>query len=124
MTERDGSTARRVQARRLASRSERSRTTAISRLFVACLLTIIVVACGGAEEREAKYLSRGKALYEQGDLVKARLEFQNALQINPKGAEGLYYLGLINEAQGEWQQAFANFGKAATEKPDHAQAQF
>ena len=46
-----------------------------------------LAACGGAEDRKAKYFERGKELFEQGNYVKSELEFKNVLQIDPKQAE-------------------------------------
>jgi hypothetical protein len=56
--------------------------------LVAVLAVAVVIGCGGGEERAAKYLDRGKALFEEGDYVKARLEFQNAVQIKPTSVRG------------------------------------
>ena len=92
----------------------------IKLLLVAVVL--LVVACGGKEEREAKYLERGKALFEQGDFVNAGLEFRNAAQINPKGVEAPYYLALIAEKEGNWRQAFVLLKRVTEQKPDHAAA--
>jgi len=92
-------------------------------LVLTTLLPLALAACDGAEEREAKYLGRGKNLYTAGDYVKARLEFRNALQINPKGVEGRYYLGLIDEAQGDLRNAFVNFTKAEQQDPNMTDAQ-
>lgn len=72
------------------------------RVIAVCLMLAVLAACGGAKEREAKYMERGRALFEQGDLVKARLEFRNVLQVNPDAVDAQYYLGLIAEQEGEW----------------------
>lgn len=90
--------------------------------FLITAIVFLAAACGGQEEREAKYLERGQELFEQGDFVKAQLEFRNALQINPKGVKAQYALGLIDERQGNWQDAFARFSKVVEEDPKHAEA--
>ena len=92
------------------------------RMTAILCVTVILVTCGGAEEREKKYIDRGKALFEQGDFVKAGLEFKNALQINPKGIDALYYLGLIEEKQGEFQPAFSHFRMVVDRDPEHTDA--
>lgn len=91
--------------------------------IVVALLVVLLAACGGKEERESKYLERGKALFDKGDFVKAQLEFRNALQINPKGIDAQYHLGLIAEREANWQEAFGRFSRVVEENPDHAQAQ-
>ncbi|MFD2265575.1 tetratricopeptide repeat protein [Lacibacterium aquatile] len=92
-------------------------------LVLTALTPLVLAACDGAEERESKYLGRGKDLFTTGDYVKARLEFRNALQINPKGVEGRYYLGLIDEAQGDLRNAFVNFTKVEQQDPTMTPAQ-
>jgi len=52
------------------------------------LVATLMAACGGPEEKKMKFFNKGKVLYEKGDYIKARLEFKNAIQINPKFAEG------------------------------------
>ena len=58
-------------------------------------LTLLLGGCDDPEDREAKYLKRGETYYEEGNLVKARLEFKNALQINPKNPIATYHFGSI-----------------------------
>ena len=76
------------------------------RSLLAMLLPLALLACDGAEEREAAYFNRGKALYEAGDYSKAALELKNARQINPLNVEALYYLALISEKQGSFRDAY------------------
>ena len=44
----------------------------------ALLAALIIISCSGPEEKKMKFYNKGKALYEQGEYVKARLEFRNA----------------------------------------------
>jgi tetratricopeptide (TPR) repeat protein len=92
-------------------------------LALAACFVLTLVACGGAEEREANYRQRGKALFEQGDYIKAALEFRNALQINPISVEAIFYLGRIAEAQGDLQSAMGAYGKVVEQDSKHVQAQ-
>ena len=93
------------------------------RIIVVAALVVGLIACDGPKEREKAYMARGKALYEEGNYVKARLEFRNALQINPKGFESRFYLAQIEQRTGNLRAAFAGFEKLVTEKPDHLAAQ-
>ena len=64
------------------------------RLGALIVLVIFIAGCGGPEERKKRYYEKGKALYEQGDYVNARLELKNAVQIDPKFTEAHYLLGM------------------------------
>ena len=87
------------------------------------LLAIAVVSCGGPEEKKMKFFNKGKALYEAGDFVKARLEFKNAIQIDPNFAEAYYMLGMVEFQEKNWRQAFGALSKAVELNPDHLDAE-
>ena len=86
------------------------------------LLATVLVACGGPEEKKAKFFKKGQALYEKGDYVKARLEFKNAMQIDPKFVEAYYMLGMVELKQRNLKPAFGSFSKAVKLSPDHLDA--
>ena len=94
-------------------------------ILLVCIafLSASMVSCGSQEEKKMKFLEKGKTLYEQGDYVKARLEFKNALQIDPKFADGYDWMGMIRQHDGSFKQAFGAFAKAAELDPDHLKAQ-
>ena len=83
---------------------------------------LTLAACDGAEEREAAYFERGKALFEEGKFTKASLEFKNARQINPLNMEALYYLGLIAEGSKDYRAALAAFRKVSEQNTKHVGA--
>jgi tetratricopeptide (TPR) repeat protein len=62
-------------------------------------------ACGGAQARKVKHLERGKTYLAAGNLEKARVEFQNALQIAPSDPEARYEVGIVDEKLGRIQEA-------------------
>lgn len=79
-----------------------------------CLSAFIVLfsalsGCGGADERKSAYMERGLVLAAEGNHEKAKLEFKNALQIDPKDADAHYQLGLTLEKLGEWRPAMSQF---------------
>ena len=92
------------------------------RIHLALVAVIVVMsllaACGGPEEKKAKFYSRAQELLEKGDLVKARLEVKNALQIDPKFAEAYSLLGQIEMKDGDLRAAFGAFSKAVELKPE------
>ena len=69
--------------------------TAATALVLA--LSLGLAACSSPEEKVASFAKKGQSYLEQSDLVKARLEFQNALQIAPNNVPSLYGMALIAE---------------------------
>jgi tetratricopeptide (TPR) repeat protein len=94
----------------------------IVRVILLCLAALIVVGCGGAEQRKAKYLERGKEYFAQESYDKALVELKNVLQIDPKDAEAYYLLGKVEEQKENWQQAFGNYSRAVELNPNHTNA--
>ena len=94
-------------------------------ILLVCIAFLLaaITACGSQEEKKMKFFEKGKTLYEQGDYVKAQLEFKNALQIDPKFADGYFWLGMIKQHEGNWKPAYGSFAKAAELDPDHLAAQ-
>jgi len=90
--------------------------------ILAALCVLSVSGCGGAEVRKAKHLEKGQAYLAAGNLDKARVEFQNALQIAPKDAEARLEMGVVDEKRGNPREA-AQFYQAVIEvSPDSAEA--
>jgi len=82
-------------------------------------LVVIVASCGGAEERKVKYLEKGKAYLEDNNLKKARIEFKNVLQIDPKYAEAYFYMGRLQEKNKELRSALGYYQKAIELDPKY-----
>ena len=81
------------------------------------MLSVVLGACGSEETKRARFFDKGKALFEAGDYVKARLEFKNALQIDPKFAEAYYMLGMTELKEGNVKQAYGLFVKTVELDP-------
>jgi len=91
----------------------------LAKILCAVFAVALLAACDGPEQREASHLDRGKAFFQEKNYSKARLEFRNVLQINPRSVDGRYALALVDEAEGNLKQAFAGFRQAVEQKPDH-----
>ena len=90
------------------------------------LLTLVIaglIACSSPAEQANKYYEKGLALMEQGDLVKARIELQNALQIRPELTDAWFALAQIAEQQGDWEKLFGLLNKVVDQNPQHLDAQ-
>ncbi|TVR99153.1 MAG: hypothetical protein EA406_04455 [Rhodospirillales bacterium] len=88
-------------------------------LLGAALGLAALAGCGGAEDREARYVDRGVAFFEAGDPVKAELEFRNALQINPRSLQARHYMARIAEDQGDLRRAFRTYLALSEDHPGH-----
>jgi len=90
-------------------------------LVLACALGL--AACSSPTDKANRFHDKGMELLEQGDLVKARIEFQNALQIKGDMTQAWYGLALIAEKQGDWQKLFGLLNKVVDHDPKHLEAQ-
>jgi len=94
--------------------------TRTSLLIVAAAL--LLTACGSPEKRAADYLVKAQEFYDAGDYVKARLEAQNAAQVEPKSAKARYLLAEVAEQQKEYQQMFGHLLVVVDEDPSNVEA--
>jgi tetratricopeptide (TPR) repeat protein len=79
-------------------------------LFVGLAVSLsMLAACSGTETRKARYLERGQSYLAEGNLDKARVEFSNALQIDPNDAQSRYFAGQVAEKLGKPRDAVGNY---------------
>lgn len=92
----------------------------VSKMLAICLL-VMLTAC--AEEDPQQFIQAGKSLYDKGDMESARVQFKNALQINPKLADAYYGLALLEEKKQDWKAMFGALQETVTLDPNHLDAQ-
>lgn len=92
-------------------------------LPVVAASALALAACSTPAEEATKYYRNGMALLERGELAKARLEFQNALQIVSTMSEATYGLALIAEKQADWERMYALLKRVIDQNPKHVDAQ-
>jgi tetratricopeptide (TPR) repeat protein len=80
-------------------------------------------ACGGAEERKAKYLLKAHEYFQEGNFPKARIALRNVLQIDPKDVEAYFLYAQVEEKELNWRNAFAGYQQVVELNPDHDRAQ-
>lgn len=83
---------------------------------------LLLTACGSPEKRAADYIAKAQEFYDAGDYVKARLEAQNAAQVEPKNAQARFLLAEIAEQQKEFQQMFGHLLVVVDEDPGNVEA--
>ena len=64
-----------------------------ARFSILVIMAMLLCSCSSPEERAAGYRDAAQAHFDDGNLVEAKLELRNALQIEPKNAGILYRLG-------------------------------
>lgn len=74
-------------------------------IIIIFFLVTLIAGCSSPAEKAEKYYQKGMSLIDK-DPAKAKLEFQNALQMKKNMTKAIYGLGLIAERQGDWKGAF------------------
>jgi tetratricopeptide (TPR) repeat protein len=93
-----------------------------SLLLGVLLSTALLAACGSAQSRKEGYIRHGQEYLAAGNYDKARVEFSNAAQIDPKDATVRYLLGQVAEKLGDVRGAVGQYQAALSEDPKQAAA--
>ena len=91
-------------------------------LLLLVAAAISASGCGGAQARLARHLSKGDAFLAAGNFEKARIEFQNALQIAPKDPEARLEMGVVDEKLGNRREAAQFYQAVIDVSPDNTDA--
>jgi len=91
------------------------------KLFYVLTLIVLVTACSSPEEKAEKYYQKGMALLDS-DPEKAKLEFQNALQMKKNMTKAMYGLALVSERKGDWKATFGLMSQVVDQNPNHVEA--
>ena len=95
----------------------------MNKLPKALALSVAIALAGCAEDDPQQFIQQGKALIEKGEIKSARVQFKNALQLNPQLAEAYYGLALLDEKAKEWQSMRNNLLETVTLDPNHLDGQ-
>jgi tetratricopeptide (TPR) repeat protein len=101
----------------------KSRWKKASLVVTVLLLIFSLSACSSVEQKREKFMTNGKASYEKGDYITARLHFKNALQLDPELAEGYLWLGKTELHLNNPRGAFGALSKAVQINPNLSEAQ-
>ena len=89
------------------------------RSIILLVVAISLVACGGPEERKAKYRARAQEYLEAGNYPKARVALRNVLKIDPKDADAYFLFAQVEEKEKNWRNAVGLYQKLVELAPDH-----
>ena len=79
---------------------------------------LYLTGCSSKEEKAARFVTRGDRLIENGDPVRAILQYKNALQIDPKSPAAHLALGKAFLVQKQYQQAYRTLSAALELDPN------
>ncbi len=96
------------------------KSTTAHLLIVFCLI-LSVTACSSPEEKAEKYYQKGMALLDK-EPDKAKLEFQNALQMKKVMPKAIFALGLIAERKGDFKASFGLMNEVLEREPNNVEA--
>jgi tetratricopeptide (TPR) repeat protein len=94
----------------------------LARCLSLVLAAALVSGCGGAEDRKARYFEKGEKFFAEGNYEKARVEFRNALQIDPTDANARYQVGRVAEKLNTPREAVGHYQAAIDLDPKHMAA--
>lgn len=87
---------------------------AMKRVMIAAAVGMALAGCGGKEERISQHFQRGTEHLTAGDTEKARVEFKNVLQMEPKHVPAMVSMARVLEQLDDTRGA-ARFYQAAIE---------
>ena len=92
------------------------------RNILIAVVALSLVACGGPEERKAKYRARAQEYLNAGNYPKARVALRNVLKIDPKDVDAYYLFAQVEEKEKNWRNAVKLYQDVVALAPDHAGA--
>jgi len=92
------------------------------RSIIILVVAISLVACGGPEERKAKYRARAQEYLQAGNYPKARVALRNILKIDPKDADAYFLFAQVEEKEKNWRNAVSLYQEVVQLVPDHTGA--
>lgn len=93
----------------------------ISNLLITLCLIVAVSGCSTPEEKAEKYYQRGMELLDK-DPDRAKLEFQNALQLKKSMPKAMYALGVIAERKGDFKATYSLMNEVIEKDPSNIDA--
>ena len=90
--------------------------------IISILMIVVLSACTSPEDKANKFYENGMQLLEKGELVKANVEFRNAVQLNRKLTKAIWGQVLVAEKQNKPRAQYKLLNVVLINKPDHLEA--
>jgi Tfp pilus assembly protein PilF len=88
-------------------------------MAVACVLAAFLTGCSrDPNVRKQKYLESGQRYYEKGQYREAAIQFQNAVQVDPRFTDAHYKLAQTFMKLQQWPNAFQELTTTVQQRPD------
>ena len=91
-------------------------------LLLIISISFVIAGCGGAESRKEKYMQSALEHYDLDDCAKAKLDFKNVLQIDPKDTDSRVGLARCLVTEQEWRQVYSLLNAVVADDPNHVEA--
>jgi len=91
-------------------------------IILIVVVAVALVACGGPEERKAKYRAQAQEYFEAGNYPKARVALRNVIKIDPKDADAYFLFAQVEEKEKNWRNAVSLYQEVVQLVPDHTGA--
>jgi tetratricopeptide (TPR) repeat protein len=88
-------------------------------VVTACVIATFLAGCGGVEARKSGYMTKGREYMAAHNFENARLEFRNAMQLDPNDAEASYLAGQADEHLGNPREAAQMYQDAIQSNAKH-----
>ena len=92
----------------------------LAKLTAVCL---VLMLSGCSDEEPKRFLEEGKILLQKGELESARVQFKNAIQLEPKLADAYFRIALIDEQKQDWTGLIVNLLETLVNDPKHLEGQ-
>src|SRR5262245_44853101 len=93
-------------------------------ILMVAMITVMFSGCSGDPNvRKQKYLESGERYFEKGKYREAAIQFSNAVQVDPRYAEGHYKLAQTYLKLQQWTRAYQELSRTLELQPDNYAAQ-
>jgi len=93
-------------------------------LLVFLISAVTLYGCASEDEKKRSHLARGQEYFEKGEYGSAKIEFKNAIQIDPKYVAAFVELGETLLKLSDAYAAFRIYSQLAELDPDNIDAHF